>query len=114
VAGIFPSLVAISSLYSIVVLTLRDESKAMTKQELKDLWDSKIYKVWVVNLWGTGRKSKATDKLVVRARTKEKALLCAKRNSLLFYNKKCSGNARYADPIVDLHCTEVEPVSSPQ
>jgi len=60
-------------------------------------------KIWVVNLTGVGINPK-TDRKIVRAKTRESALLTAKHNSMTFHNKRCQGVARYADPISDLHC----------
>jgi len=78
----------------------------MTTTELNQFWDKKLVKIWVVNLKGTGR-SRQTDKKIVRAKTSAGALLCAKNNSPDFHNKRCTGNARYADPITDLHCIQI-------
>lgn len=79
----------------------------MNKQELNDFWDAKPVKVWVVNLASARKsKNKQSDRLIVRARTEQGALLCGKRNSRLFSNQKCQGTARYAHPVSDLHCVE--------
>lgn len=76
----------------------------MTKEELKEFWSMRIVKIWVVNL-DDGKQKK--DVKIVRSKTKEKALKTAKNNSLLFSKKKCFGDARLADPIVDLKCISV-------
>ena len=63
-------------------------------------------KIWVVNLSGTGKNNK-TDTKIVSAKTNQGALLCAKENSIYFYNKVCTGTARLAHPETDLHCIKV-------
>jgi len=78
--------------------------KFMTTQELNLFWSARDIKIWVVTLTGTGGNIK-TDKKIVRAKTEERALICAKNNSMTFHNKRCHGTARYAHPINDLHCT---------
>ncbi len=78
----------------------------MIPQELNEFWSLRLLKIWVVDLSGIGKNNK-TDKKIVRAKTKQTALLCAKENSLDFYNKKCTGTARLADPETDLHCIKV-------
>jgi len=79
----------------------------MTTQELNIFWAARESKIWIVNLFGIGKNNK-TDTKIVRAKTEQKALVCAKNNSIHFYNKKCTGNARYADPISDLFCIKIE------
>jgi len=77
----------------------------MTQTELTTFWSQRPVKIWVVNLIGLGKKPQS-DKLIVRAKTKEGALKCAKFNSIHFRTKKCSGTARFADPVADLHCVQ--------
>ena len=79
----------------------------MTTSELNDFWNAKEIKIWVVTLYGVGKNNK-TDVKIVRASAEQKALSCAKNNSTHFYNKRCTGFARYADPVTDLHCIRVE------
>jgi len=76
----------------------------MTNEELQEFWSMRIVKIWVVDL-DDGKQKK--DVKIVRAKTKEKALITAKNNSFLFRKKKCFGEARLADPITDLKCIKV-------
>lgn len=75
----------------------------MTHTELQEFWSMRKVKIWVVNLYAIGR-NKETDVKIVRAKTKENALICAQNNSIYFSKKKCSGEARLADPEIDLKC----------
>ena len=58
----------------------------MTPTELNEFWNKKPIKIWVVNLHGTGR-NRQTDRKIVRAKTIEGALLCAKKIALIFITK---------------------------
>lgn len=79
----------------------------MNQKELNEFWGQREVKIWVVSLVGMGRNPKR-DSLIVRAKTKQGAFDCARENSQTFRNKRCSGSARYADPVADLHCVERE------
>jgi len=80
--------------------------KFMTRDELNNFWNARDVKIWVVTLFGIGKNIYRTDTKYVKARTEKKALICAKNNSIYFYNKRCTGTARYADPVSDLHCVQ--------
>ena len=64
-------------------------------------WASREYKKWVVYLSvGSGKKAK-TDRILVTARNEERAVICAKKHSLL--TGRVFGRASLARPS-DLGC----------
>ena len=58
--------------------------------------------IWVVILTSFSRKNTVVDTLYVRANTCETAISIAKKNSVYFRSRKCTGIAHEADPQGDL------------
>ena len=61
-----------------------------------------IRKIWVVTLTGGSQRKPKRDSLIVRAATKELAVITAKNYSIVFRNGKCRGSATEADPQLTL------------
>lgn len=82
----------------------------MTSQELREFWDPREFKVWVVSLIKYQRgKAHTVDRKIVRARTERGAIHTARVNSMV--KGALSGVARYADPVTDLGCVPAGGIS---